>query len=61
MSTKVMAVWPWQQCFARAVAKDGRFKCELKRNHPGNHAAERGMHWIAWGKATWVEGDEVAT
>lgn len=44
--------WPFSNCHARAVDKWNIYSCDLKRNHKGDHMAERGMYWITWSTLT---------
>lgn len=44
----------WARVFQRSCGNKAgrafgyRLRCELKRHHVGDHAAERGMEWVRW-------------
>jgi hypothetical protein len=44
------ARWPWQACKAIKEQRSGQSygRCELKKNHKGDHALERGMDIPRW-------------
>jgi len=51
MESLPWARWPWQACIARREQRGTSSlfgRCELRRNHEGDHALERGMDIPRW-------------
>lgn len=49
-------VWNWRKCRARKEPNSSGYwgRCELKKNHDGDHALERGMIVLRW-TTKWTE------
>lgn len=43
-----------RSCTSRFARREYRGRCELRRNHRGDHAAERGMEWVRWSDDGWL-------